>query len=100
MASVQISVPEEFDGLVKQVMKVKGYEAKGDAVLYIGQVFTSRWKAVRKYADKQGGSRKPRAKKKVAKKAAKKAAARKPAAKRTKAPAPAAQGSTEATAAV
>lgn len=68
--SVQISVSEDFDKVVQRIQKDKGYETKVEAVDYIGQVFTSRYKAVTKYAEAHKSARKP------AKKAAKKTKAK------------------------
>lgn len=67
--SVQISVSEDFEKVVSRIMKDKGYETKGEAVDYIGQVFTSRYKAVTKYAENHKAAPKKPAKKAKAKKA-------------------------------
>lgn len=76
--SVQITVSDNFKAVVDKIQKFKGFDKPVEAVDYIGQVFTSRFKAVQKYAEK-GGTKAgkktaKRAGKKTAKKAAKKAA--------------------------
>ena len=84
--SVQISVPDEVKDLLASVQKTKGFDTLGEASQFVAQVFTSRYNALKNYAEKQKGGKpaKKKATKKAAKKAAKKAKAKGPIARKTK----------------
>lgn len=76
--SVQISVSDQFKTLADKIQKHKEFGTLGDACDFIGQVFTSRYKAVRKYDEKKKALKNGKPAKKPAKKAkAKKAKAKK-----------------------
>lgn len=68
--SVQITVSDDFKGVVDKIQKAKKFGTAGEAVDYIGRTFVARFKALKNYAEKQkNGKPAPKAKKAKAKKA-------------------------------
>jgi metal-responsive CopG/Arc/MetJ family transcriptional regulator len=71
--SQQISVSDDVKKVLDQVRKEKGFESIAEAAQYAIGMFVSRYKALKNYAEKQGGGKTAKkAAKKTAKKTAKK----------------------------